>query len=111
MNYFDIFNPQTTSVIAILMRLAGSYYLYWVIKAQVKTFDTKTNVQGLKRLMLGLGITLLLSNIIPFLTNYSRISDGHSTEFLVSSATLSNAASLLIAAIMLHLIYKFKVKE
>lgn len=105
-----ILNPITTSIIAVIMRLVGSVLLVVVMQEQSDQFARRSNVQPLKRLMFYLALALALSNIIPFFANASRINDGHSTEFLVSAATLSNAASLLIAAVMLHLIYRFRAK-
>lgn len=99
------------SAISIVFRLVGIPLVMGVIYSQIKTFKTRSNVQPLKKLLFVLVVIFFLSDLVPLLANLYRVKHGHSMQTIIALASLSNAITFLMSAVVLHLIYNFKVKE
>lgn len=100
------------SIVALIIRLLAVPLFVVVIYRQWRQFKTKSNLQSLKRLLIALVVMIAFSNLPIIKLHLDRISAaGHSTPEVTAIATTANAASMLIIAILLYLIYGFKEKD
>lgn len=99
------------SLVALVVRIAAITVFALVAKIQLDQFKIKSNFQPLKRFFMVMIILLAGSNIPIMYLHYERIIGQIASPAITSWATVSNAVSMLLAAIMLLLIYKFAAKD
>jgi hypothetical protein len=99
-----------SSIVSLLLRLAGVAILSVVVYWQYLELRRKSvlNLRRLKRLLLGLVVAITLSNIPIMLLHIDRILQ-RPTDFTITSiATVSNAAAMLLQAVLLYAIYRYR---
>lgn len=100
------------SAVSLMLRVVSMGLLAYVSSIQLKQFQYKTRLQPLKRLLLSLVVAISLSNLPIMLLHWQRIFVLHDVHDPVTSfATATNAGGMLVVAILLVLIYRFKGYE
>lgn len=97
-----------SSVAVIIVRLAAIVIFTYVAILQHAQFKNITTLQPLKRLLFYIPITIIVSNIPQLALSYNRIHSIHGEVGLTSVATLSNAVGVLLTAVLLLLVYRYK---
>lgn len=100
------------SIAALVLRIIALPLFCVVIYKQWRQFKVKNNLQPLKKLLIAMVTMIVVSNLPIIKLHLDRIGDaGKSTPEVTAVATLTNAASMLVIAILLNLIYGFKQKD
>jgi hypothetical protein len=99
------------SVIAFVIRVASVVLLGFVLWKQFEIFG-RANVykseKKLKRLLFGLVVFTLLSNLPIMYLNIERAYGHVTSDNVTAVATIFNAASILVIAVILLIIYSSK---
>lgn len=99
------------SAISFALRIVAVALFAYVTSIQVKQFQYKTRLQPLKRLLLGLVVAISVSNIPIMYLHWQRFTKPDVNDPVTSFATFTNAASMVVVAVLLVLIYRFKGYE
>ena len=99
------------SLISLIVRVAAIGLFIFVGKIQLAQFQNKTELQPLKKLFMLFIALLAGSNISIIYLHYERILGEVASPGITAWVTVSNAVSMLLAALMLLLIYKFAAKD
>lgn len=101
---------QYLGAVTLTFRALACVLFAMVIAQQIKAFKTNSEVQRLKKLLLALGIMLVVSNIVPLINNYQRVMN-QQTANLNRLSFVSSGVAVFISAVLLYLVYRFKVEE
>lgn len=97
--------------VAFFELLVSCLVLLYVIRLQLNTFKTKSELQPLKRLLLSL-VTILIITHTPLMIIYATTVWGSFHNLLlVYVAVLGNASSAVIGSFLLYTIYKYQSKD
>lgn len=101
------------SWISMIIRSMAVVVLFYVILQQIREYRREIPaldfLKPLKMLLLGTVVAVVASNIPIIMLNIQRIYYvGAASGPMTSFATVSNAVSMFLVAVMLYLIYKFK---
>lgn len=99
------------SLVALIVRVMAIAVFIFVGKLQLAQFQNKSELQPLKKLFMLFILLLAGSNLPIIYLHYERIMGEVASPAITSWATVSNAVSMLLAAFMLLLIYKFAAKD
>lgn len=96
------------SGVALLVRSLAVLLFVYSMRVQVDQFQFKTNLQPLKRWLLIALIAIILSNLPILYLHWERLIGHSASEAMTSFATVTNAFGMLVAAVCLVLVYRFK---
>jgi hypothetical protein len=96
------------SWVALIVRVVAIGVLLYIVQIQIKQFQFKSHLQPLKRLLLSALIVLILSNVPILFLHVERIENVTTSAAATSFATVSNALGMLVVAVLLLLVYRFK---
>jgi len=96
------------AIYGIALRSVALVIFILVIKMQLEQFKEKSNIEGLKKLLLATTILLIAGNVTAILVNFLRQSDGNLIEEARHVSTVFNATATLMISIALYLIYKYR---
>lgn len=96
------------SAIALVIRALGLGLLVYVARLQFTEFRYKSDLQPLKRLLFYCVLALIITNIPILVLNYIRIIGESASAGVTSLATVTNATGVLIFAVLLYLVYKYR---
>lgn len=99
------------SLVALILRVVAIGIFVFVGRLQLRQFQNKSELQPLKKLFMLFILLLAGSNIPIIYLHYERIIGEVASPGITAWATVSNAASMLLAAVLLLLIYKFAAKD
>ena len=97
------------SIFGIIVRAAAAVILILVIVMQLRLFSTKSQLDNFKKLLLDTSAILLVSNIITIILNFFRQEDGNLLEDARHISIIFSSVSMLLVAIVLYLIYKYRI--
>ena len=105
----DITMPNNLIFGIAFTELAVSFLLgLFLLRLQIKTLRPKTQLQGLKRLLIASVVFLMLSSM-PLILVYSDALWFHkNSQWIVYTAVLMNSTSVLLVKVILILIYLFQ---
>lgn len=99
------------SAVALVIRVGAIAMLLLVAYIQLQQFRFKTSLQPLKRLLLGAVTVIVFSNLPIVYLHWVRIARLPSSESVTALATVTNAVSMFIVAVLLLLVYRFRSDE
>lgn len=98
----------SSSIFALIIRLVALVIFITVVKRQTQQFKTQSEVQPLKKLLIAFVVMLIASQIPILGLHVIRIAEVSGGATYTAVATVTNSIGLLIAAIILNMIYRFK---
>jgi hypothetical protein len=99
------------SAVALVLRLLAIVLFCYVASLQWAEFRYKSDLQPLKRFLLAVTAFLVLSNLPILWVHWLRMLGQPTNTFTTSFATVTNAGSMLIIAILLLVIYKYRAES
>lgn len=99
------------SGVALIFRIIAIVIFVYVGQIQLRQFKIKSELQPLKKSLMALIVLLGLSNVPIMYLHLIRIWGDSASAAVTSAATVSNAISMLLAAIVLIMIYKFSMRD
>lgn len=92
----------------IAVRTITLFVLVAVAFKQYQQFSYKSEVQGLKTLLLATTSLMMLGAISAILVNFYRADDGNLMDHARHISTVINSLTDLSMAVVLYLIYRFR---
>lgn len=97
------------STVALVLRVLALTAFVYVLTLQFEQIKYKSNLQGLKWLLFYSVVFIAGSNIPIMWLHVERILGHPPNNFVTSFATVTNAGSMLVVAVLLLLVYRFRV--
>lgn len=98
------------AIYGIIIRSFALVVLILVVRMQIAQFSQKSELDGLKKLLLATTSLLIAGNLMAIFVNLLRQSDGNLIEEARHVSTIFNSTATLMVAIALYLIYKYRAK-
>lgn len=95
----------------IAVRVITLFVLAAVAVKQYQQFSYKSEVQGLKTLLLTTTSLMILASLLSIIVNLFRGDDGNLLETARHIYTVVNSLADLSVAVVLYLIYRFRAEE
>ena len=96
------------SGVALVLRLAATAVLLCVARIQYLQFRVNGELQPLKRMLFWCVVAFVITNIPIILLHVQRIEGILTPTYLTVFATVTNAAGMLLVAVLLYSIYHFR---
>jgi hypothetical protein len=96
------------SGVALLLRVLAISVLIYIARLQLREMQFVSKLQPLKRLLFYFVVVIAVSNIPIVWLHWERML-GHQTSNVVTAfATVTNAGGMLITALLLALVYRYR---
>ncbi len=92
--------------LGLTVRVLSVFLLVYVLIQQVLQFRTHSFVQYLKGMLLLIGITGLLSNIVPIIAYIDFLQHKHFAHWLQLWGQALNSLEAMVLSVVLYFVYK-----